>query len=95
MKLSHFQSFSAGQNAAIATLIVFLVFCWFFWVDFNGQITGFFRIGDQLPLSPYLNPDQVLIYPNELGYDGQQFLSIALDPFFNNSETITSLDNPP
>jgi len=61
---------------------------------FSGEITGFFRIGDVLPLSPYLNPAEVMIHENEIGYDGQFFLSLALDPFLTNSHTIESLDYP-
>jgi hypothetical protein len=61
---------------------------------FAGNITGFFRIGSVLPLSPFLDPQQVLIFKDQLGYDGQQFLSIALDPFLQNDGTIAALDHP-
>ena len=61
---------------------------------FDSNITGFFRIGSLLPLSPFLNPENAFIYQGEIGYDGQQFLSLALDPFLQNPETINSLDHP-
>lgn len=67
---------------------------YFYWAKFDGQITGFFRIGSVLPLSPLLNPAETLIYQGELGYDGQQFLTIALDPGLQNDDSIAALDHP-
>ncbi len=61
---------------------------------FDGQITGLFRIGSVLPLSPYLQEDSVFIHADKVGNDGQQFLSIALDPFLRNPATLDSLDVP-
>jgi hypothetical protein len=77
--------------AAIITLGVVIGF---YFLRFDGNITGFFRIGSVLPISPYLDPTQTLIHPGELGYDGQQFLSLALDPFLQNPGTIAALDSP-
>ena len=56
--------------------------------------TAFFRIGDRLPLSPRLNPDRVVRFPGELGYDGQFYLAIALDPLLSDPGTIVALDAP-
>ena len=81
-------------NILISLVVVIAITGYFYWVKFDGNITGFFRIGSILPLSPYLNPETTLIYQGEIGYDGQQFLSLALDPFLQNSETIESLDHP-
>ncbi|WLT36996.1 hypothetical protein NON20_13125 [Synechocystis sp. B12] len=67
---------------------------YFYWAKFDGQITGFFRIGSVLPLSPLLNPAETLIYQGELGYDGQQFLTIALDPGLQNDDSIAPLIIP-
>ncbi|AIE73806.1 MULTISPECIES: AZOBR_p60025 family cell surface glycopolymer formation protein [unclassified Synechocystis] len=67
---------------------------YFYGFKFDGQITGFFRIGSVLPLSPLLNPAETLIYQGELGYDGQQFLTIALDPGLQNDGSIAALDHP-
>jgi hypothetical protein len=41
-----------------------------------------------------LEPEQTLIFQGELGYDGQQFLSIALDPALTNADTLIALDHP-
>ncbi|MDJ0844294.1 AZOBR_p60025 family cell surface glycopolymer formation protein [Crocosphaera sp.] len=81
-------------NIFIASLLVLLVVLYFYFIKFDSNITGFFRIGSILPLSPFLNPENTLIYGGEIGYDGQQFLSLALDPFLQNPETINSLDHP-
>mgnify|MGYP001435949806 CR=1 FL=1 len=75
-------------------LIGVIVFGWLYWKYCDGNITGFFRIGSEFSLSPFLNPDKVLTFKGEIGYDGQQFLSIALDPGLANESTILSLDNP-
>lgn len=92
--MTNFKEREVIQNIAISGIIVLLISLYFYWVKFDGQITGFFRIGSVLPLSPYLNINNVLIYSDELGYDGQQFLSLALDPFLHHSGTIQSLDHP-
>lgn len=81
-------------NLLISVVIVAIIVGYFYWVKFDGNITGFFRIGSILPLSPYLNSETTVIYQGEIGYDGQQFLSLALDPFLQNPETIDSLDHP-
>lgn len=81
-------------NIIISILVVFLITLYFYFFKFDSNITGFFRIGSILPISPFLNPETTFIYEGEIGYDGQQFLSLALDPFLQNSETINSLDHP-
>ncbi|MGK7956690.1 MAG: AZOBR_p60025 family cell surface glycopolymer formation protein [Crocosphaera sp.] len=81
-------------NIFIASVVVLIIVLFFYFIKFNGNITGFFRIGSILPLSPFLDPGNTLIYEGEIGYDGQQFLSLALDPFLQNPETINSLDHP-
>ena len=75
-------------------LIGVVVFGWLYWKYCDGNVTGFFRIGSEFSLSPFLNPDKILTFKGEIGYDGQQFLSIALDPGLANESTILSLDNP-
>ncbi|MGK7881862.1 MAG: AZOBR_p60025 family cell surface glycopolymer formation protein [Crocosphaera sp.] len=82
------------RNILIAFVVVIIVVLYFYFIKFDGNITGFFRIGSILPLSPFLVPENTLIYQEEIGYDGQQFLSLALDPFLQNPETINSLDHP-
>lgn len=61
---------------------------------FHGNVTGFFRIGDVISVSPYLSAQSVFIHKNKTGHDGQQFLTIALDPGLGNSTTLKSLDVP-
>ncbi|WP_265263597.1 AZOBR_p60025 family cell surface glycopolymer formation protein [Spirulina subsalsa] len=82
------------SNGIIATLVVIIVLLFNLWFKFDGNITGFFRIGSEFPLSPYLNPETTFIYPNEVGHDGQQFLTIALDPTLQNLDSINALDAP-
>jgi hypothetical protein len=82
------------SNILIGAIAVISVIIYFYYFKFSGNITGFFRIGSVLPLSPFLNPDQTFIFQDELGYDGQQFLSIALDPFLQDLDTLESLDHP-
>jgi hypothetical protein len=60
--------------------------------DFNP--TALFRIGDRLPLSPRLSPEDVVRFPGELGYDGQFYLTIALDPLLSDPGTTRALDVP-
>ncbi|NEQ81859.1 MAG: hypothetical protein F6K26_16885 [Moorea sp. SIO2I5] len=78
----------------LAAILVVVIVSFFYFVKFEGNITGFFRIGSLFPISPYLNSDQVLIYQGEQGYDGQQFLTIALDPWLENSGTIEAITPP-
>ncbi|MEM9537910.1 MAG: hypothetical protein AAGA60_00195 [Cyanobacteria bacterium P01_E01_bin.42] len=83
-----------ARNTAITAIFVIIIFLFLYIIKFSGNITGFFRIGDVLPLSPFLNPQDAFIYQGELGYDGQQFLSIAFDPLLQNEGTIATLDHP-
>ena len=82
------------KNTILAAIIVTVVVIFFYFFKFEGNITGFFRIGSTLALSPYLDSQDALIYQGEDGYDGQMFLSLALDPFLQNPGTIEALDNP-
>ncbi len=82
-------------QVAIAALLVVAIVAWFYGGKFGGEITGFFRIGSVLPLSPFLDPASSKIYPGELGYDGQQFLTLAFDPALAHPESIAALDSPP
>jgi hypothetical protein len=85
---------SLRRNVGVAAIVVVMVALYFYGVKFHGNITGFFRIGSVLPLSPYLNSGQVLIHPGEIGYDGQMFLSLGLDPGLRHEGTIAALDLP-
>ncbi|MBE9202284.1 hypothetical protein IQ218_00825 [Synechocystis salina LEGE 06099] len=92
-QVSHKTKFPFGPML-VALGLAIAVAGYFYWAKFDGQITGFFRIGSVLPLSPLLNPAETLIYQGELGYDGQQFLTIALDPGLQNDGSIAALDHP-
>jgi hypothetical protein len=81
-------------SVGIALVVAIAIFGYLYWGKLDGNITGFFRIGSELPLSPLLEPDKTLIFQGELGYDGQQFLSIALDPGLTNPDTVAALDHP-
>ncbi|KFF41134.1 MAG: hypothetical protein JXR06_03505 [Candidatus Atelocyanobacterium thalassa] len=81
-------------SVIFALIIVVSVAIYFYFIEFDKNITGFFRIGSVLPISPYLYHNNLFIYQKEIGYDGQQFLNLALDPFLNHPETLDSLDHP-
>lgn len=75
-------------------LIPALVVGLFWGLAFDGEITGFFRIGAEFPKSPFLNLETARIVPGEVGHDGQQFLSIAFDPALQHPGTLEALDSP-
>lgn len=77
-----------------ATAIAALVFLLILEVKYQGNVTGFFRIGDRLGLSPLLNPQDLWINTGKQGNDGQQFLTLALDPLQRLAGTSAALDNP-
>jgi len=81
--------------AFVALSIVVTVGLVNYWGHFHGEILGFFRIGTVIPHSPYLGdvPKHVLS-EGELGYDGQFFLAIALDPGLQQGGSVAALDNP-
>ncbi len=83
----------ALRPALIAIVISLGIAGMLLWGRFDGNITGFFRIGSELSLSPFLNPDKTFIFSGELGYDGQQFLTIALDPDLSEPGSIAALDH--
>jgi hypothetical protein len=87
MKLSLKQRIIIASAVSLAVMLVLLA------GNFGGNITGFFRIGDVLPLSPHLDPGKVHIVEGEVGYDGQLFLTIALDPLLRQEGTLHALDN--
>jgi len=81
-------------HISIAFALVCILVSILYFIKYDRQITGFFRIGDVLPVTPFLSKSSIYINEGEVGYDGQQFLTIALDPALNNSESIRALDNP-
>jgi hypothetical protein len=65
-----------------------------FIVKFDGNITGFYRIGSVLPKSSLLNGIELFVHEGKRGNDGQLFLALALDPLLLNPTTISALDSP-
>ena len=81
-------------QAAIAMVMALAVLSALYCFAFSQNVTGFFRIGSHLPTSPVLNPASVLVFQGQDGYDGQMFLTIALDPALRMKGTAASLDDP-
>ena len=75
-------------------LIALLVWALLVFGKYGGNPTGLARIGDQLPLSPRLQGADLVILAGKRGNDGQQFLSLALDPLQQLPGTSAALDNP-
>ena len=84
----------ARRAACAAAVLVAAVMLLFLLGPFRGHITGFFRIGAVRPPAPALAGHDVLIYPHQAGYDGQYYLTLALDPALRNPKTLDSLDHP-
>lgn len=78
----------------LAAVMVLAVVVSLLFLRFEGNVTGFFRIGDTLPPSPFLPRGEAFIHPGEAGYDGQFFLTLAYDPLLRHEGTIAALDNP-
>ena len=90
-------NFFLHKNTTIlvfAPIIIVASITFGFWFKFEKNITGFFLIGETFKKSPFLDENKILIVKNEVGYDGQQFLSLAFDPFMNHEGTLEALDNP-
>lgn len=75
-------------------LVALLVWALVVYGKYGGNPTGLARIGDQLPLSPRLQGADLVILAGKRGNDGQQFLSLALDPLQQLPGTSAALDNP-
>ena len=75
-------------------LMALLVWALVVFGKYHGNPTGLARIGDQLPLSPRLQGADLVILAGKRGNDGQQFLSLALDPLQQLPGTSAALDNP-
>lgn len=79
-------------NLITTLILAFAIFIILLFIPFKGNISGFYRIGNTLKVSPYLNQNELLIFHG--GCDGQQFLTLALDPLMLNPQTKEALDNP-
>lgn len=61
-------------------------------IQFGGHVSGFFRLGTVLPHTPLLPEPDPVIHQGEVGFDGEQFLAIALDPLLRHPETLRAID---
>lgn len=75
-------------------LVALLVWALVVFGKYGGNPSGLARIGDQIPLSPRLQGQALVVLAGKRGNDGQQFLSIALDPAQSDPGTTAALDNP-
>lgn len=75
-------------------MLALLVWALMVFGKYHGNPTGLARIGDQLPMSPRLQGQPLVILSGKRGNDGQQYLSLALDPFQRDPSTSAALDNP-
>jgi glycosyltransferase involved in cell wall biosynthesis len=80
--------------ALLVALVALLVWVLLVAGKFGGNPSGLARIGDQLPLTPRLQGQELVILEGKRGNDGQQFLSLALDPLQLDPATSAALDNP-
>lgn len=78
----------------LATLVILAAVGLLLFLRFGGNVTGFFRIGEAFPLSPFLPRSEAFVHPGEAGYDGQFFLTLAYDPLLRHEGTLAALDNP-
>ena len=78
----------------LAAAVVSIVLLWNYAGSFRGDILGFYRIGTILPHSPYVTPGEGVLAQGEVGYDGQVFLAVALDPLLAHAQSLPALDNP-
>jgi hypothetical protein len=80
--------------ALLTALLALLVWALVVFGKYGGNPTGLARIGDQLPLSPRLQGQPLVVLQGKRGNDGQQFLTLALDPLQRDPGTAAALDNP-
>ncbi len=74
----------------VVALVVGLRLVW----KFQGDVLGLYRIGSVRPHSPYVKvPPRVQAW-GEVGYDGQLYLAIAMDPALRHPGSRAALDNP-
>ena len=78
----------------LAGLVALLVWALVVFGKYGGNPTGLARIGDQMPLSPRLQGQELVVLQGKRGNDGQQFLALALDPLQADPGTSAAVDNP-
>jgi hypothetical protein len=75
----------------VASSLIFIIILQ---LKFNGNITGYYRIGTVLTRSQLLDNVTLFIHKGKAGNDGQFFLALSLDPLLRNPTTESALDNP-
>ena len=80
-----------GLLAGFAALLVWALVVF---GKYGGNPSGLARIGDQMPLSPRLQGQDLVVLQGKRGNDGQQFLALALDPLQIDPGTSAAVDNP-
>jgi len=78
----------------LAGLVALLIWGLLVLGKFDGNPSGLVRVGDQLPLSNRVANQPLRVLHGKRGNDGQQFLTLALDPFQVDPSTSAALDNP-
>ena len=78
----------------LSGLVALLIWALVVFGKYGGNPSGLARIGDELPLSPRLQGQALVMLDGKRGNDGQQFLSLALDPLQLDPGTSAALDNP-
>lgn len=93
-RIKHGVKRSPAMVGALVALVALLVQLAVVGGKYQGNPTGLFRIGDRLGLSPRLEGVPLVILRGKQGNDGQQFLTLALDPLQRLPGTSAALDNP-
>ena len=88
------QAISPRGVGLLAGLMALLVWSLVVFGKYGGNPTGLARIGDQMPLSPRLEGQELVVLHGKRGNDGQQFLALALDPLQLEPGTSAAVDNP-
>jgi len=88
------QAITPRAVGLLAGLVALLVWALVVFGKYGGNPSGLARIGDQMPLSPRLQGQELVVLQGKRGNDGQQFLALALDPLQADPGTSAALDNP-
>ena len=80
-----------GLLSTLAALSVMLLLVF---GKYGGNPTGLARVGAEFPLSPRLAQQELVILDGKRGNDGQQYLTLSLDPWQLDHGTSQALDNP-
>lgn len=82
---------AVGMLSALLALVIWAAAVF---GKYGGNPTGLARIGDQMPRSPRLAGQELVVLSGKRGNDGQQFLALSLDPLQGDPGTVKAVDNP-